>query len=71
MGSIVRKGEIACYKQFLRFLTMFSTAIYIYVMHQNVALCCNGLKKECANTYPDKLCFANGEITDIEIINNL
>ena len=27
--NIVRKGEIACYEQFLTFLTMFSTAIYL------------------------------------------
>ena len=28
--NIVRKGEIACYKQFFPFLTMFSTAMYLY-----------------------------------------
>ena len=36
--NIVRKGEIACYKQFF-FLTMFSTAL----VRQNVALYGNGL----------------------------
>ena len=36
--NIVRKEEIACYKQFLLFMQCFSTAIY-----QNMALCGNGL----------------------------
>ena len=40
--NIVRKGEIARYKQFLLFLTMFSTAKSLVC--QNAVLCGNGLK---------------------------
>ena len=40
MENIVKKGEIACYKQFI-FLTMFSTAIYLSCV--NAALCGDGL----------------------------
>ena len=54
VDNIVRKGEIACYKQFLLF-SLFSTAIYLYcvkmqhcvvmgsLLRQNAALCNNGL----------------------------
>ena len=39
----MRKGEIAYYKQFLLFLTMFSTAIYLYFIKMR-HLCGNELK---------------------------
>ena len=39
--NIVRKGGIACYKQFLLFSYVFHC--YISLVHQNVALCSNGL----------------------------
>ena len=38
--NIMRKGEIACYKQFLLFSQCFNS--YISLMHQNAALCGNG-----------------------------
>ena len=48
---IVRKGEIACYKQFSSFLTMFFNVVFHNVFHsyiplvrQNVVLCGSGLK---------------------------
>ena len=43
--NIVKKGEIAFNKQFSPFLTILSTAIYLYIslMRQNAALCGNGL----------------------------
>ena len=38
--NIVRKGEIACYKQFLLFSQCFPQ---LYILHQNAAVCPNGL----------------------------
>ena len=43
--NIVRKGEIACYKQFLFFSLCF-LQLYMSLMCQNEALCGNGLKKK-------------------------
>ena len=40
--NIVRKGEIACYKQFLLFSQSF-LQLYISLLHQNAALCGIGL----------------------------
>ena len=40
--NILRKGGIACYKQFLLFSQCFPQPISL--LHQNVALCGNGLK---------------------------
>ena len=40
--NIVRKGEIACYKQFLLFSQCF-LQVYISLVRQNAALCDNGL----------------------------
>ena len=39
--NIVRKGEIACYKQFLLFSQCFPQLFIL--MRQNAALCDNGL----------------------------
>ena len=39
---MVRKGEIACYKQFLLSHNVFHS--YIYLMCQNAVLCGKGLK---------------------------
>ena len=39
--NIVRKGEIACYKQFLLSLRCFHS--YVSLVRQNGALCGNGL----------------------------
>ena len=41
----MRKGEIANYKQFLLFSQCF-LQIYIFQVHQNAALCGNGLTTE-------------------------
>ena len=41
--NIVRKGEIACYKQFHLFSQCFPQQ-YIYLVDQNAALCGNWLK---------------------------
>ena len=38
----MRKGEIACYKQFLLF-SQFFLHLYIFLVCQNAALCGNGL----------------------------
>ena len=40
---MVRKGEIACYKQYLLFSQCFPQ-LYISLVHRNAALCGNGLK---------------------------
>ena len=40
VDNIVRKGEIACYKQFLLFSQYFP---WVYIFSQNAALCGNGL----------------------------
>ena len=42
MENIVRKGEIAYYKQFLLF-SHYVFQSYISLVHQNAALCGNGL----------------------------
>ena len=40
--NMVRKGEIACYKQFLLFSQCFPQ-LYISLVRENVALCGNNL----------------------------
>ena len=40
MENIVRKGEIACYKQFLLYHNVFHS--YISLVRENAALCGNG-----------------------------
>ena len=40
--NIARKGEIACYKQFLLFSQFFHS--YISLVRRNAALCGNGLR---------------------------
>ena len=49
----MRKGEIACNKHFFPFLTMFSTAIYVFLVRQNAVLCGNRLKK-MSTLFPEK-----------------
>ena len=44
MENIVRKGRIAFYKQFSFSHNVFHS--YISLMHQNAALCGNGLKQK-------------------------
>ena len=46
--NIVRKGEIACYKQFLLFSQCF---LQLSLVCQNAALCGNGLKFEGLKTW--------------------
>ena len=41
----MRKGEIACYKQFLLFSQCF-LQLYISLVRQNAVLCGNGLEPE-------------------------
>ena len=40
--NIVRKGEVACYKQFLLFRQCFPQLYTVSLVCQNVALCGNG-----------------------------
>ena len=46
--NIVRKGEIACYKQFLLSDNVFHS--YISLVCQNAALCGNGLNQSLERT---------------------
>ena len=49
VGNIVRRGEIACYRQFLLF-SQFLFHTYLSLVSQNVAMCGNGLKlDECTS----------------------
>ena len=47
LENMVRKGEIACYKQFLLFSQCF-LQLYISLVRQNAVLCGNGLNFEFA-----------------------
>ena len=48
VGNIVRKGEIACYKQFLLFSQCF---LQLYILSvSNAALCGGGLRENFGQT---------------------
>ena len=58
--NIVRKGEIACYKQFLLFSQCFHSCISL--VRKTAALCGNGLKGEHAGAELNLGCWI-GKIT--------
>ena len=63
--NIVRKGEIACNKQFLLFSQCFPTAIYL--LCQNAVFCDNGLIKAHPITVATKKFF----VSELLLLHNL
>ena len=66
MEDIVRKEELACYKQFILFHNVFHS--YISLMHQNASLCGNGLTWfHCTSKFKVTLIFTLSQTTNFRL----